>query len=155
MTPASDRRADDLGLARRAADLDPHRVRVHLAEVFFTELDLDAHLFRDADRLGDPRVVDREADRPAHQRKVGTVAAVGRCQRRVEMEVNANGVLVEDLARHAAQPCRPRGMRARRSDHHRPHDVQNAHLSIVPDGHAPVVYRFLRQARIPPCPIVP
>ena len=117
------------------ADLDAHRVRMHVAEVFLGEVDVHAHLLGDADRLGDARIVDVQADRAADQREVGAVSAIRRRERRMEEEVHVDRILVEDLARHAAEARGAGGMRAGRSDHHRAHHVENRDFAVVANGH--------------------
>src|SRR5205807_2852804 len=100
---AANRRAADLRLARLAADLDAHRVRMHVAEVLLGKGNVDAHLLGDANGLGDARIVNVESDRTADQREVRAVAAIRVRERRMQIEMYGDRVFVEDLARHTAE----------------------------------------------------
>jgi hypothetical protein len=108
---------------------------MHFAEVFVMEGDLDSHLLGDAEGLGDARVVDIEADRAADEGEVGAVSAVRRGERRMEIEVHRGRVLIEDLARDAAEACRAGRVRAGRTDHDRTHHIEDADLAVVANNH--------------------
>jgi hypothetical protein len=40
-------------------------------------------------------------------------------------EANENRIVIENFSRDAAEPSRSGGMRARRSDHHRTHHIED------------------------------
>src|SRR2546423_364791 len=106
-----------------------------VAEVFVVECDVDAHLLGDADGLRNARIIDVEADCAAGEREIRAMAAIGRCERRVQKESYRDRFLVEDLTRDASQPRGPGRVGAGGTDHHRSHDVEDGYFTVVTDGH--------------------
>ena len=121
------------------------------AEVLFVEFDVDAHLLRNPYRLRNPRIVDIQTDRAADEREIRTVPAVRGRQRRMQVEADSHGILIQDLARDTAEPRRARRVRAGRTDHHRSHDIQNRDFAVMPNGHSGPQLSC-RTLQIPNCP---
>ena len=111
---------------------DACRVRMRIRDVPVDEIDLDALFLRDVERIPDAGIVGLEAHDPTHDGTVRTMTTTCTRERTGQDNVTAGWLLpIHQLIGHATETTRARGMRTRRTDHHRSDNIENIHILLI------------------------